>query len=55
MLQKGDDGIIPMFPSCSQVVFVSLLSKWPTFNLLGITCLVEKRKFKLLFHGLLAE
>ena len=32
-----------------------LLSQWPTFKLFGITYLVGKIKFELLFHGLLAE
>ena len=31
------------------------LSQWPTFKLLGITYLVGKKKFKLLFEGPLAE
>ena len=31
------------------------LSQWPTFKLLGIRYLVGKIKFKLLFHGRLAE
>ena len=35
--------------------YIFLLSQWPTFKLFGITCLVGKRKFKLLFHGLSAE
>ena len=31
------------------------LSQWPTFKLLGMTYLIAKIKFKLFFHGPLAE
>ena len=33
-------------------LFEKILSQWPTLKLLGITYLVGKIKFKLLFHGL---
>ena len=48
----------PFFRGSLWVHVVALhyrLSQWLTFKLLGITCLVGKIKFKLLFHGPLAE
>ena len=36
-------------------IYIHSLSQWLTFKLLGIPCLVGQIKFKLLFHGPLAE
>ena len=45
------------FGKFNSKIYVDLiwLSQWPTFKLLGITYLIGKIVFKLLFHGALAE
>ncbi len=40
---------------CHVLFHPCALSHWPTFKLLGITYLIGRIKFKLLFHGPLAE